>query len=197
MNADQIIQGIGKAVVATKPADEFCLFKIDSLFTCMTKAEWSGWMQAIFSVIAILVSSFISMWIVRQDKNNRRLESLCGAVMLAENLYTATNKALNINSPKEFGSLIALFEDTVDQAISIRGEFLPIDARVALNGLRAIARMAYKSSESTDVVVPTDQNKWNTEFLYWNGRSREHLKVLLKCLPEKKRKEFASNAEFE
>ena len=171
-------------------------WQIQQWWSCMSKAEWAGWMQAIFSVIAILVSGFISMWIVRQDKNNRRIESLCGTVILAENLYTATNKALNINSPKEFGSLIALFEDTVDQAISIRWEFLPIDARVALNGLRAIARMAYKSSEGTDV-VPPDPNKWNTEFSHWNGRSREHLKALLKCLPEKKRKEFASNAEFE
>lgn len=180
---------------------EICLlwgdWRIQQWWSCMSKAEWAGWMQAIFSVIAILVSAFISMWIVQQDKNNKRLESLCGAVMLAENLYTATYRALNINSHKDFGSLIALFEDSVDQATSIRGEFLPMDARVALNGLRAIARMAYKSSAGTDVAVPPDGNKWNLDFQHWNKRSREHLKALLICLPEKKRKEFPSNAEFE
>ncbi len=32
---------------------QFCLMAIDHWSTCMTKAEWSGWMQAIGSVVAI------------------------------------------------------------------------------------------------------------------------------------------------
>lgn len=196
MNAGQVIEGIGKAVAANA-TQEYCLFWSDYWWwMCMTKAEWAGWMQAIFSVLAILASGFISMWLVHQDRESRRLESLSGAVILAENLFTATHKALNINSPLEFGSLIALFEDSVEQAISIRGEFLSIDARSALNGLRGIARMAYKSSQGTDVSLPNG-NKWSTEFSHWNKRSLEHLKVLLMCLPEKRRREFASSVEVE
>lgn len=198
MESNQLLDGLARAVEAAKPAQEYCLRVLDQRWwSCLTKAEWSGWMQAIFSVLAIFVSVALSMLIICLDKRSRRLEALCGAVILAENLYTATDRALNINSPKEFGSLIALFEDSVDQASSITGEFLSIDARAALNGLRAIARMAYKSSVGTDVAVPSDGNKWYLEFSHWNGRSREHLKVLLMCLPEKKRKEFASSVEVE
>ncbi|KGG86711.1 hypothetical protein [Comamonas thiooxydans] len=54
MNADQVIGGIGRAVAATKPAPEYCLFWIDHWSTCMTKSEWSGWMQAIGSIAAIV-----------------------------------------------------------------------------------------------------------------------------------------------
>lgn len=197
MDANQLVEGLARAVEMAKPAQEYCFLGIQHWSTCMTKVEWSGWMQAIFSVLAILVSVLISMWIIHQDRTGRRLESLCGAVILAENLYTATHRALNINSAKEFGSLIALFEDSVDQASSIRAEFLSTDARVALNGLRGIARMAYKSSEGTDIVPPADGNKWALEFSHWNKRLLVHLKVLLMCLPEKKRKEFSSSVEVE
>ena len=38
---------------------EFCLFFVDWWPLCMTKAEWSGWVQAIGSVAAILASAAI------------------------------------------------------------------------------------------------------------------------------------------
>lgn len=57
MNVDQVIDSVGKAAAATKPTPEYCLFWIDHWSTCMTKPEWSGWMQAIFSVIAIVASA--------------------------------------------------------------------------------------------------------------------------------------------
>ena len=60
MNADQVIEGIGKAVAAAKPGQEYCFLWIDHWSTCMTKSEWSGWMQAIFSVLAIVAALFIA-----------------------------------------------------------------------------------------------------------------------------------------
>lgn len=54
MNTNQVIEGIGKAVAATQPAQEYCLFWWDWWPMCMTKGEWSGWMQAIGTFAAIL-----------------------------------------------------------------------------------------------------------------------------------------------
>jgi len=55
METLEIYSGIANAIEMTKPAQEYCLkFVSQTWRTCMTKAEWSGWMQAIFSVIAII-----------------------------------------------------------------------------------------------------------------------------------------------
>jgi hypothetical protein len=53
MDANQLIKALSDAAGAAKPPQEYCLLGLDWWATCMTKAEWSGWMQAIFSVIAI------------------------------------------------------------------------------------------------------------------------------------------------
>ena len=58
MNADQVIEGIGKVVAAAKPAQEYCLLWSDYWWwMCMTKAEWSGWAQAIGSIVALLMAA--------------------------------------------------------------------------------------------------------------------------------------------
>lgn len=62
MNADQVIKGIGNAVAAAQPAQEYCLFWSDYWWLCMTKSEWSGWVQAVGSVIAIICAFGIAWW---------------------------------------------------------------------------------------------------------------------------------------
>lgn len=42
-----------------KLAPEYCLLWINHWSACMTKAEWSGWVQAIFSVVAIVATALI------------------------------------------------------------------------------------------------------------------------------------------
>ncbi len=53
MDAKEIYGGIAAAVEAAKPAQEYCFLWISHWSTCMTKSEWSGWMQAI-SVVFVL-----------------------------------------------------------------------------------------------------------------------------------------------
>ena len=60
MDVNQLIKGIGEAVAAAKSPQEYCFFGIDWGPMCMTKSEWSGWMQAIFSVLAIVAAVVIS-----------------------------------------------------------------------------------------------------------------------------------------
>lgn len=56
MNTDQIIEGLGKAVSAAQPAQEYCFLGFWGVTwwpLCMTKSEWSGWAQVIGSLLAI------------------------------------------------------------------------------------------------------------------------------------------------
>ena len=69
MKTEQLIEGIGKAVAANQPAQEYCLFWWDWWPMCMTKGEWSGWMQAIGAVAAIV----IVWWQTNSQKNALKL----------------------------------------------------------------------------------------------------------------------------
>ena len=76
MNADQVIDGIGKAVAANQ-TQEYCLLWSDYWWwTCMTKAEWAGWMQAI-GVLATIFSLTLSIISekkkYREEVNKRKL----------------------------------------------------------------------------------------------------------------------------
>ena len=54
------------------PATEYCLFWIDWWPLCMTKAEWSGWMQAIGAVVAILASAGFVRWQHELERGRQR-----------------------------------------------------------------------------------------------------------------------------
>lgn len=56
MESNQLIEAFARAVESAKPAQEYCFLWIDWWATCMTKAEWSGWMQAIGAALALVVA---------------------------------------------------------------------------------------------------------------------------------------------
>lgn len=59
------------------PPPEFCLAFVDTWATCMTKSEWSGWAQAVFSVLAILAAVTIAEvqhWRQRKADSKRHWE---------------------------------------------------------------------------------------------------------------------------
>lgn len=56
MDANQLAEAIARAVELAKPAQEYCFLWIDWWPMCMTKAEWSGWMQAIGSALALAIA---------------------------------------------------------------------------------------------------------------------------------------------
>lgn len=77
MTAQELYDGVARAVEAAKPAQEYCFLWIDHWSTCMTKAEWSGWMQAVFSVAAILAAALLTRWqITHQQETAQRLAAL-------------------------------------------------------------------------------------------------------------------------
>ncbi|MDH1477783.1 hypothetical protein N5F13_25190 [Comamonas thiooxydans] len=56
MNADQVIDGIGKAVAATNPAQEYCLFYWNIWPMCMAKTEWISLVSAVGTIGAVWVA---------------------------------------------------------------------------------------------------------------------------------------------
>jgi len=73
MNTNQLLSELARAVEATKPAQEYCFLWIDSWPTCMTKSEWSGWMQAFGSVAAIVGSVLLTERQIRHDREATEL----------------------------------------------------------------------------------------------------------------------------
>ena len=57
------------------PFQEYCFLWIDHWSTCMSKAEWSGWMQAIGAVLALFIAIWISGHQRRVDKRNAVLQA--------------------------------------------------------------------------------------------------------------------------
>lgn len=89
MTAQEVYDGLARAVEAAKPAQEYCVlwFWTDWWPMCMTKAEWSGWMQAVFSVAAICFSAHFAL---KQRRDNESDQIRAGEAREAEAIRTAS-----------------------------------------------------------------------------------------------------------
>ena len=65
------------AAQAAPPAPEFCLLWIPHWSLCMTKADWSGWMQGIGAVLAVA----IAIWLPWRSARTARKRSRLGHLM--------------------------------------------------------------------------------------------------------------------
>lgn len=76
-----------------QPPVELCFLAIDHWAMCMTKAEWSGWVQAIGSMLAIAAGAAGIAWQVRRqarlaaEAEHRQVRSMT-ARALADNIET-------------------------------------------------------------------------------------------------------------
>ncbi|CAN7316504.1 hypothetical protein [Acidovorax delafieldii] len=86
MDANQLIKALADAANAAKPPQEYCLFWIDWWPLCMTKAEWSGWMQVIGAVSALGIAIALPYWqkrVADRESFNRARQCLlmqCGVI---------------------------------------------------------------------------------------------------------------------
>lgn len=147
MNADQVIEGIGKVVAAAKPAQEYCFLWIDWWPMCMAKNEWSGWVQSIGVLVAMcspLVHSFfvkrqakplaqdVFIQALRIEKSGKRLDMLLGGAPLdPQQLNNAYNEASAI--------ALAVRDFTEDELSALR-LFTP----VAVSRLRTCGELRAK-----------------------------------------------------
>lgn len=67
---------------------EYCFLAVDHWSTCMSKAEWSGWMQAIFSVAAICAAIGIAWWQRRSEHRHEAERQLAAAFVAATAVMT-------------------------------------------------------------------------------------------------------------
>jgi hypothetical protein len=66
------------------PREEYCFLWINWWATCMEKAEWASWVQAVFSVIAIAAALGVAAWQRRQDMLQRvAIDRAIGQVVAA------------------------------------------------------------------------------------------------------------------
>lgn len=141
MDADQLIKALGDAAAAAKPPQEYCFLWIDWWATCMTKAEWSGWMQAIFSVLAILTSAVLVRLQLRHNElmikrsavsRTRTFVAFLGGY--AER-FTATADFNSVEMKRQS----ALLEAHINLDTNIPAELLNLDWIGALEAARAVA----------------------------------------------------------
>lgn len=141
MDANQLAEALARAVEISKPAQEYCLFKVDHWATCMTKAEWSGWVQAAGSVIAILASAFLLRYQMMQE----RLRIKRAAVVRTRSFVAFLSAYIELYlelanySALDMRRLSSVTREQVGMASGIPGEVLNLRWIAALEGARAIA----------------------------------------------------------
>lgn len=141
MNADQVIDGIGKAVAATKPTQEYCFLWIDHWSTCMTKSEWSGWMQAIGAVAAILGSLYIA---TRQERKQLHLAKKSSVARVRLFVSNVSASVVTLKESKQVNRIEmlrqrAVLREALTVGASVSAELLNANWQLALEVTRSIA----------------------------------------------------------
>lgn len=95
MDANQLITAVGEAVAAAKPAQEICLRWVpNDWWSCMTKGEWSGWMQAVGSLIGLMIAIGVPLYIQRRDRGAQKEIARMEAGIFASEFLVNANKTL-------------------------------------------------------------------------------------------------------
>lgn len=71
------------------PVPEFCLSGSDLWWLCMSKAEWSGWVQAVGSIAAILVGVGVVWWQLRAQRKAATADQVRRYRIIAGHLFAA------------------------------------------------------------------------------------------------------------
>lgn len=106
------------------PTSEYCLFFVDHWATCMTKSEWSSWIQSAGTLVAILAAFAVANWQSRRARREAltleaiKLESLADLLGFSKGWATREvwrrRRAASSNVPDGETSLpMKLFLDSV------------------------------------------------------------------------------------
>lgn len=144
MKVQELHDGLARAVEAAKPAEEFCLRMVEQQWwSCMTKAEWSGWMQAIGALIAILASVLIVSFQMNSAERIKQAAAARRVLSLVAGLNAALDPILALDPAKPLvgDSLCTsamLVNEWVADARSIAYEDLSLEWMASLQLLRSI-----------------------------------------------------------
>jgi hypothetical protein len=138
MDTNQLMAGLAAAVNAAKPAPEYCFLWIESWATCMTRSEWSGWMQFFGAFGALVVALWLPYLQARIGRANHfSLAVACLSHQLSVfdeiELFASrkgdTRQALS-HCRESIDSLTALYQE-------VRASELPSDALAPWRAARA------------------------------------------------------------
>lgn len=128
MDPNQLIKALGDAAVNAKPAQEYCLFWWDWWPMCMTKGEWSGWMQAIGSIVTVGLAVYVPYAERRRERRQDIEKSLASAKLwFGRNKQTLDSLVTIVNilndevskdkSAEEVTRSVELFRDNFSQIV--------------------------------------------------------------------------------
>lgn len=157
MDANQLAEGVARAVEAAKPAQEYCFLWIDHWSMCMTKAEWSGWMQAVGSIVALIVAIYVPQkQRVDQKKENAALAVSAAAFQVA--ILRAVQKQLE---PKGLEVTMAGMKTSLK---SLRAMIAAINPMlISSDGMPVYAGLLNLSHEIEELTVEADANRVDGE----------------------------------
>lgn len=171
MDKNYLIEGLARAVEMAKPAQEYCLFWIQHWSMCMTKAEWSGWMQAVGAIFSIFISVALALYINRRSEKEiyrRTLEEQEQLVFSAAKVVFATARTMedardeffqnrsDLPSPRRLASSlrsqITLLECLINKQISS-------EALSPLNYVHGVAAKTAQLMEDLDCDRPRPHDR--------------------------------------
>jgi len=143
-----------------QPSPEFCFLWIDWWPLCMTKAEWSGWVQAVGSILAIAGAAFLLFLQLRsarkqaieaeQRRLRRRHNGIMAVALFAENVVriscTAASMQCQTEGALDWRSEIDALNMARDELQSLRASELE-----SFHLVRAIRRLAVCVDNATRV----------------------------------------------
>lgn len=146
MDVNQLISGIGTAIAAAKPTQEYCLLFIDWWPMCMTKSEWAAWLQ--FLGVGAALFSVVYGPVIQRAQNSAHAKKmlLSAIVSLRQNANYAANHFQKASGQAPVKVVISLFEASAEPLSSFPFNDLG-DTEISLEAitLSAFAKAAVKA----------------------------------------------------
>jgi hypothetical protein len=131
--------------------DEYCLFWINWWATCLTKSEWSSWVQALGTILALVVAGLLAWWEVhrrRIEEGVRVGDALMARVAILDVLLTQLTVFLrtlrehgDAAAPSRYGAYRGLV-NILEEARKIELREMPTHASVlALTNARSVVAL--------------------------------------------------------
>ena len=133
---------------------EFCLFAIDWWATCMTKAEWSGWVQAAGSIVAIFAAYFLADQSYKRTKRDERDGALVLALEFGGAFLAVINGVLltfDKNGPLRILDLKHTLREAAEMGLEVRAGVLPSHLIPSMFHLKTMAKELEEVFEHAEV----------------------------------------------
>lgn len=161
-------------------AEEYCFLWIDWWPMCMTRTEWSGWMQAVGALLGLSVAIWVSGSGARLEKRSAVIQARAFAreliVGISGMLYSAKNN--------ERGSLIisiSLIKELIALNQSIQPGRMDKEAMSAFINLRLYAAAVLVAAEFyRDDPIPEKLIDFQRMMNYYHGLTKVNVELLHK-----------------